>query len=249
MFPLTFTTAPAAVVVGLVIAKTGKYRPSIVSSTHHRYLLDQILTTPKWVGWFLLVIGLGVMILLKETTTTPQWIFLTLVSGTGGGILYSAQSFAVQASASNADLPFAGAMYSFFRSFGQTFGVAVGGVIFQNRLKETLLNSSNVILVANAEDWARDASALVEVIKALPEGPVKAEIVVAYVDSLRVIWEAMCALAGVMFILSLVFTKDISLDRELETDQGWRHETKVPDEEKVEVKNVDSIKEKEEEQL
>jgi hypothetical protein len=31
MFPLTFTTAPAAVVVGLVIAKTGKYRPSIVS--------------------------------------------------------------------------------------------------------------------------------------------------------------------------------------------------------------------------
>jgi hypothetical protein len=33
MFPLTFTTAPAAVVVGLVIAKTGKYRPSIVSFT------------------------------------------------------------------------------------------------------------------------------------------------------------------------------------------------------------------------
>jgi hypothetical protein len=34
MFPLTFTTAPAAVVVGLVIAKTGKYRPSIVSLTY-----------------------------------------------------------------------------------------------------------------------------------------------------------------------------------------------------------------------
>lgn len=34
MFPQTFTTAPAAVVVGLVIAKTGKYRPSIVSYTY-----------------------------------------------------------------------------------------------------------------------------------------------------------------------------------------------------------------------
>lgn len=32
IFPVTFTTAPAAVVVGLVIAKTGKYRPSIVSN-------------------------------------------------------------------------------------------------------------------------------------------------------------------------------------------------------------------------
>lgn len=32
LFPLTFTTAPAAVVVGLVISKTDKYRPSVVSS-------------------------------------------------------------------------------------------------------------------------------------------------------------------------------------------------------------------------
>jgi MFS family permease len=31
MFPLTFTVAPAAVAVGLIIAKTGRYRPSIVS--------------------------------------------------------------------------------------------------------------------------------------------------------------------------------------------------------------------------
>jgi hypothetical protein len=31
VFPMTFTVAPAAVVVGLVIAKTGRYRPSIVS--------------------------------------------------------------------------------------------------------------------------------------------------------------------------------------------------------------------------
>jgi hypothetical protein len=30
IFPLTFTIAPAAVVVGLVITKTGRYRPSIV---------------------------------------------------------------------------------------------------------------------------------------------------------------------------------------------------------------------------
>jgi hypothetical protein len=31
VFPLTFTCAPAAVCVGLVITKTGRYRPSIVS--------------------------------------------------------------------------------------------------------------------------------------------------------------------------------------------------------------------------
>jgi hypothetical protein len=30
IFPFTFTTAPAAIVVGFIITKTGKYRPSIV---------------------------------------------------------------------------------------------------------------------------------------------------------------------------------------------------------------------------
>jgi hypothetical protein len=179
-----------------------------------------------------LTLGLGLLILLKETTTTLQWIFLTLVVGTGGGILYSAQSFAVQASDSNTDLPFAGAMYSFFRSLGQTFGVAIGGVIFQNRLTAMLLESSNPMIVANAKNWARDASALVEVIKALQDRTIKQELVIAYVESLRVIWEVMCVFSGVMFLLSVAFTNDISLDRELETDQGFIHERKLSDEEK-----------------
>jgi hypothetical protein len=34
IFPLTFTVAPAAVAVGIIIAKTGRYRPSIVSSPY-----------------------------------------------------------------------------------------------------------------------------------------------------------------------------------------------------------------------
>lgn len=122
-------------------------------------------------------------------------------------------------------------MYSFFRSFGQTFGVAIGGVIFQNRLTAILLDSSNPLLVANAREWARDASALVEVIKTLQDQAIKEELVTAYVDSLRVIWEVMCALSGVMLILSVTFTKDISLDRELETDQAFIHDRKASDEE------------------
>lgn len=40
IFPFTFTVAPAAVVVGIVIAKTGRYRPSIVSFPY-RSLLSQ----------------------------------------------------------------------------------------------------------------------------------------------------------------------------------------------------------------
>lgn len=40
----------------------------------------------------------------------------------------------------------------------------------------------------------------------------------AYLDSLKIIWAVICGLALVAFVLSLVFVKDISLDREFETE-------------------------------
>lgn len=53
--------------------------------------------------------------------------------------------------------------------------------------------------------------------KSLPDSnEIKGEIVAAYVDSFRVIWIVMCVLASVAFLLSLIFVKGISLDRELE---------------------------------
>jgi hypothetical protein len=60
-------------------------------------------------------------------------------------------------------------MYSFFRSFGQTFGVAIGGVIFQNRLTAILLALPNPLLIAHAQGLARDASVLVEIIRSLQD--------------------------------------------------------------------------------
>ena len=81
IFPFTFTVAPAAVVVGLVITKTGRYRPSL------------------WIGWFLTTLGMGLLIYLQKSTNIPSWIFLSLVGGTGLGMLFSAQGFAAQASA------------------------------------------------------------------------------------------------------------------------------------------------------
>jgi hypothetical protein len=176
------------------------------------------------VGWILTTVGLGLLILLQEITTTPQCIFLSLTAGLGTGILYSAQSFAVQASASNSDLPFAAAMYSFFRSLGQTFGVACGGAIFQNDFKRRL--ALNPMLSVKATEWARDASAMVQVVKSFPDDKMKGDIVAAYVDSLRMIWIVMCALASVAMLLSFIFVKDIPLDREHETEQGFRYEVK-----------------------
>lgn len=213
LFPQTFTVAPASVVVGVLIAKTGKYRWSV------------------WSGWILTTTGMGLMVLLTESTSTVGWIFLNLVGGTGIGMLYSGMSFSIQAAASNADLPFAAAMFSFFRAFGQMLGVAIGGAIFQNEMTKRL--QAYPELAPMARTYSNDAPALVQILKNMPavEDVSKTHLIHAYVDSLRVLWIVMCAFAGFSFIVAVLWVKEHSLERELETDQGFKHAVKLTDSE------------------
>jgi hypothetical protein len=115
-------------------------------------------------------------------------------------------------------------MYSFFRAFGQTFGVAISGSIFQNKFKNAILATPYAV---HAEEWSRNASAFVQVVKMWSregeQGVMRAAVVEAYVESLRMVWIVMCILAGVIFVASLIWIKEISLTRELETEQGFRY--------------------------
>lgn len=213
LFPHTFTVAPSSVIVGVLIAKTGKYRWSV------------------WSGWILTTTGMGLMILLTRSTSTVEWIFLNLVGGTGIGMLYSGMSFSIQAAASNADLPFAAAMFSFFRAFGQMLGVAIGGAVFQNEMTKKL--QAYPELAPMAKTYSSDASALVQFIKNMTasEDVAKTHLIEAYVDSLRVLWIVMCAFAGCSLTVAVLWVKAYSLERELETDQGFKHGVRLTDSE------------------
>ena len=211
LFPATFTVAPAAMATGFAVTKTGRYRWAI------------------WSGWVLTTLGTGILYLLDVNTTTVQWVFINLVSGLGMGILFPAMAFAVQAASTNKDLAFAVALFSFFRAFGQAIGVAVGGVIFQNQLHKKLLNYP--LLAPMADTYSSDASGLVQIIKAMEQGPARVQLIQSYADSLKTVWIVMCALAGVALLSSLLI-KGFDLNRALETEQGFRPATTNADEEK-----------------
>ena len=211
LFPATFTVAPAAVVTGIVISKTGRYRWAV------------------WSGWLLTTLGTGLLYLLDVNTTTVQWVFINLVSGLGMGIIFPAMTFSIQAATINKDLAFAVALFSFFRAFGQAIGVAIGGVIFQNQLKKKLLTYPLLAPMANA--YSSDASGLVQVIKQMQHGPARTQLIQSYADSLKSVWIVMCALAGVA-LLSSFLIKGFELDRALETEQGFKVADSTTDEEK-----------------
>lgn len=208
--PFTATIAPAATAVGLFITKFGSYRLLI------------------WIGWIITAVGLGLLMLLDENTETYKWVLIYLAAGLALGILFSSQSFAAQAGVSNIDLPFAASFYAFCRSIGQCLGVALSSAIFQNQFRISLLEK--VASSPEAYKWAQDASALVEILRHMPDNMVetKKNIVRAYMDALRMLWMVMMILACVALTISIIGVREKSLDREFETEHGIEPKRQPP---------------------
>lgn len=212
IFPETFTVAPISVLAGFLVTLTGRYRWAL------------------WSGWVLTTFGVGILYLLDVNTTVVSWIFLNLTCGIGMGLLFPSMAFAIQASSTNKDLAFAVAMFSFFRAFGQAIGVAVGGTVFQNQMKKKLL--SYPLLASRADEYSRDASSLVQIVKTMPAGLAKSQLIQSYADALKIVWVTMCGMSALALILSL-WTKGLDLNKPLETEQGFRDEDKIQDDEKT----------------
>ncbi|KAF0320167.1 major facilitator superfamily transporter [Colletotrichum asianum] len=197
--PETLTVAPAAMAVGLVAGITGRYRWSI------------------WSGWVITTLGAGLLCLMKPGTTVPAWIWLNIPIGLGTGMLFPAMALSIQAACEPALNGQAAAFYSFLRTFGQSLGVAVSGVIFQNAFREKL--AAVPALAHLADEYSRDATIVVEIIKQMPRDNVRAELVEAYCDALRAIWISLIGFSGFCMVLSLTI-KRYSLDQEHVTEQG-----------------------------
>jgi len=170
-----------------------------------------------WSGWVLTTFGAGILLLLKPSTSVAGWIFLNVPVGIGAGMLFPAMALSIQAACEPALNGHAAAFFSFLRTFGQAIGVAVSGVIFQNVFQRKL--SQDPTFAPLAGEYSRDATMVVEIIKGMPAGPERAQLVDAYNDSLRIIWASLVAFAGAGLVLS-VFIRGYSLNQEHVTKQG-----------------------------
>jgi hypothetical protein len=194
-----------------------------------------------WSGWVLTTTGMGLLILLSPNTSTVGWIFLNLVSGLGLGILYPAISFSVQASASNADLLSQQQCTLFFRAFGQMLGVAIGGAVFQNEIKKKLGYPE---LAPMATEYSRliRPRADHQGYAGFPGSDQDASYTSVCGQFAGGMDRYVCCRAR-SYLVTL-WVKDLSLERELETEQGFRHEVKVTDSELTLGNSVATTREK-----
>lgn len=197
--PLAFAIAPSACVSGIVAVVTGRYRMLI------------------WIGWAVATLGFGILCYFDRTTKDAIWIALIAIPGLGLGTLVTSIAYAIQACSETRHLATATALFSFFRAFGQSLGVAIGGVIFQNRMAANL--QKYPALAPMAKKISHNAVAIVGEIQMAPPSQNKDDLRQAYTDSLRAVWIFCCVCTAVGGIVSL-FTKEYSIDQNHDTDQG-----------------------------
>jgi EmrB/QacA subfamily drug resistance transporter len=101
---------------GLLITRTGQYRPQLL------------------VGSVLMVTGLLLLTMLDVDTGTGATAAYMVVLGLGIGILMPVTILVAQNSVEMKDMGVASSTSMFFRTIGGSFGVALAGAVFTNRL-------------------------------------------------------------------------------------------------------------------
>lgn len=103
ILPVTLVSGLSTAIVGVLISKSGRYRLAVL------------------LGWAILALGSGLLELLGRDTLIPQWIFITAVSGLGGGILFTALAIASQSHVAREHIAIAAALTPFVRAIVSKF--------------------------------------------------------------------------------------------------------------------------------
>jgi hypothetical protein len=188
---------PVAALAGITITRTGQYR-----------LLAHL-------GWLFALLGYGLLQLLGPETSVPAWFFINLPSGIGLGLLFASLPIAAQAAAPKDHAALAAGLIPFFRNIGQALGIVLGNSVFQNILRQSLLQSSSSSSSPQSLDDIVENSANVDVLRMWFATPSDreyygAEIKAGYVLALRGIWWTLfaCTCAGAVLSLGM---REISL--------------------------------------
>lgn len=200
--PMTLTVAPFAALGGIICATTKRY-----------LRLGQISVV-------VMTVGVGVATIIQYDSNTAKRVGILIPGGIGAGLIFSTIMFGVQSAQEDKFVAIATSTAVFFRSFGQVFGVAIGGVIFSNEWKKQMIKFGSQIpeqFMVSANDAAGFASRVNELPLSL--FPYFA---MSFTNCLRVILYFCTALCGSM-VLIVVFMKNYSLDRGFTSNQRYQN--------------------------
>jgi hypothetical protein len=167
----------------------------------------------KWINTFgatLLTIGFALMSRLDMSSNLTDQASFQIIAGIGGGILFPGRLIAVQAPQELSNVAIATAMVSFFTSLGESFGVAIGNAIFQNRWAvEVQKRSVEGLIPAQFLISSKDAEQAANIIKRFPV-PVQNLYRDIMASTISYVWIVVAGFSGAA-LLACLASEDISL--------------------------------------
>ncbi|KAJ5116063.1 hypothetical protein N7456_000411 [Penicillium angulare] len=213
LFASVIPMVPGAIIGGVLITVTGKYKPLLV------------------VGFILMAIGMGLFTMLDDHTNTVRWVVYQVVLAVGSGISLIATLPAVLASLPESDVALATATWAFLRSFGSIWGVSIPSAIFNTRFTQLVGRIDSPQLQGILVGGGAYQLATKAFMQSLNDTPViKAQVVSVYVESLKLVWQVGIAFAAVGVPLSFLI-RSLALRDQLDTEFGFDEKKKEADEE------------------
>ena len=163
---------------------------------------------------------MGLLILLRTSTSVVAMVFIFLVLGLGQGALLVGHNFAVQALATVEDVASVTALFAFMRGLGLCLGVVIGGAVFQNRLATYLSDAGLPTIIATTAE-----SYISELVSLPATSAHRIAVTQAYSKAFQSLFEIITGISGLGFVLSFT-VRSASLDKilisahELEEKEG-----------------------------
>ncbi|KAI1419641.1 DNA repair protein RAD50 [Xylaria sp. FL1777] len=214
LLPAIAIAIPGAIAAVLLLTKFGKYKPLHLA------------------GFALNTIGLGLFAILDEKSSTAEWVIFQFIAAGGSGFVLNTLLPACQTPLEEKDQAAATATWSFVRSFGNIWGVAIPAAVFNTYATQMSHRISDPQVGAMLTNGKGYESATAAFINSFPPD-IKREIISVYSDSLKYIWYISVVFAGLSFFL-VFLEKQIKMRTELDTEFGMANEKKNDIEQPVE---------------
>ncbi|RDL36049.1 putative multidrug resistance protein fnx1 protein [Venustampulla echinocandica] len=196
----------------IVVGVPGAAGAVILLSKFGRYKLLHLI------GFGTFTLGVGLFVLFDKDTPLAQTVVFQMIAAGGSGFVLNTLLPAVQAQNDEKDQAAITAAWSFVRSFGAIWGVAIPAAVFNNRFSQLLylISDPQVVAIFNQGDAYQYGTA-----KFLDSFPlvIKNQIISVYTGALKQVWQLGIVFSGVSFLL-VFLEKETRLRTELESEFG-----------------------------
>lgn len=200
ILPFTVLLAPFAIIAGILLSKTGRYRPL------------------HWTGFAFTAIGCGLFSILDADSSKAAWVCFQLLAAIGLGFIMTTVLPSIQAALPESDVATATAMFAFLRSFGFVWGVTIPSIVFNqqvNRFLDSISDEEIRSVLANGGAYAYASQGSINALNVR----LRLEVRSVYSDALKTVWQIAVAFALLGFVAVFV-AKDVKLRTSLETKFG-----------------------------